>query len=914
MTKTYTPLPTGGVITPAYFYNDTYEKKQWYLDGSPLSDLSIDVYSAWKDYDGTGVKIGVIDSQIDFRHSDLSNAYDTSLDYNFALGTGQISITDSTVPYYHGTAVAGIIAAEANNANGTAGIASGATLVGLGIDYESGDVVGQIVSALKASASLDVVNNSWSFVSNFDDDFNRHPEYGEALEYVAEHGRGGLGTSVVFAAGNSGSGGSSNYHNFQNSPFTIAVGAVDPDGSPSSFTSLGANVLISAAGRDVFTTTIKDRYADYNGTSFAAPAVTAAVGLMLEANPDLGYRDVQQILAYSARREGLSDDANFGDGWRTNGATNFNGGGLHFSDAFGYGFLNVHDAVRLAETWTKQQTYANLARVSQSVDIDQTLVAGAKDHASATIEVGQNIAIEHVQVALDLRWADTGDLDVYLTSPDGTTVRLVYDLPYGDRAGGLRNFVFDSVASLGEQSAGTWTIDVYNRNPQATEKDGTAMSGLFQDATITITGSKQAMADDTYAYTDEFGMLYSGSDLAARSTLKDTDGGIDTINAAAVTAGSFIDLSGGMKSKIAGITLAVMANTIENAFSGDGKDTLIGSKADNVLRAGRGDDTIYFSFGNDVLDGGQGNDRLIVDASFGSITGRVDSDGAITISLHAEGVSTIAGIETFVFSDATYSYGDLLQMFEHGGISIPPVENRPEPDPDPEVPDNGDTEQGNGEDQTTSPQIPGSFDETTRHYDNSFSGGNAGEKMKGGATADRIDGKGGDDKLLGYAGDDALYGGTGDDRLSGGTGHDFLDGGSGADRLFGDAGNDKLLGLDGDDLIKAGAGDDWIEGGAGRDRLFGGDGADTFVFDIADLDATDVIYDFDADEGDRILIRGLSGNSTATFEFERHGSSTSLEMHLDGETFEIARIKGDGIEHLDTAMSMSTIELGILIA
>lgn len=884
----------------AYFYNDLYEKKQWYLDGSTQSLLNIDVYSVWKDYTGTGIKVGVIDSQIDFRHQDLARAYDTSLDYNFATNTANVTLDPKNLPFYHGTGVAGVISAQSGNGIGTAGIASGAKLVGYGIDYNSSNVADQITSALRMSKVVDVVNNSWSFSGNFEDNFAAKPAYESALIEAVSKGRGGLGTSVVFAAGNAGSAGSSNYHNFQNSPYSIAVGAVNADGSASSFTSLGSNVLISAAGRDVFTTVLNDRYDNTAGTSFAAPAVSAAISLMLQANPDLGYRDVQKILAYSAQREGLATGANFGDGWRTNGAETFNGGGLHYSDAFGYGFLNVHDAVRLAETWSSQNTYDNMVKVTQTVSAHGQLVAGSSDHISVDIPLGQAIDIEHVQLSMDLRWVQTGDLDVYLVSPDGTQVRLVYDLPSEDKAGNIRNFTFSSVASMGEQSAGTWTLEVYNRNPAAVDKDGKPLTGSLDGVTLTVSGSS-ASSDDTYVYTDEFGTLYAGADLSARSVLKDTNGGKDTINAAAVTSNSVIDLSGGVKTVIAGVTLAVQANTIENAYAGDGKDTLIGSSANNLLSGGRGDDTLYFSFGNDKLDGGQGSDKLILDYGFGSLSGYVTTAGEIAISAKAGEVSTVSNVETFVFKDITYSVSQLLSVLDAKGPAHLPGDVAT-PTPEQETPSTGDggSTGGSGGDQAGS-HASGTFDETARSYDRNLIGTVRDDNLKGTEKADFIDGLDGHDDLTGRNGDDALYGHNGHDRLAGGAGADYLEGGTGNDKLSGDDGNDKLVGGVGDDILKGGAGDDWIIGGTGADKLYGGEGADTFVFDINELDAVDVIYDFDARDGDQIVINGLSASGAASFEIETRGANSYLEMHMDGKSYDIARIKGDGLDTLTMA-------------
>jgi Ca2+-binding RTX toxin-like protein len=78
-----------------------------------------------------------------------------------------------------------------------------------------------------------------------------------------------------------------------------------------------------------------------------------------------------------------------------------------------------------------------------------------------------------------------------------------------------------------------------------------------------------------------------------------------------------------------------------------------------------------------------------------------------------------------------------------------------------------------------------------------------------------------------------------------------------ADTLFGGAGNDILYGLDGNDTLT---------GGGGADFMVGGTGADTFVFNaVSDSapSATDLIFDFNSADGDKIDLRGIDAN-TAT--------------------------------------------------
>src|SRR5207244_839354 len=100
-----------------------------------------------------------------------------------------------------------------------------------------------------------------------------------------------------------------NEHNFQNSIYTIAVAATDVNGKVASFSTPGAALLVSAPGVGIVTDDragnlgfVSGDYVSISGTSFAAPEVTGVIALMLEANPNLGYRDIQQILAYSSHQ------------------------------------------------------------------------------------------------------------------------------------------------------------------------------------------------------------------------------------------------------------------------------------------------------------------------------------------------------------------------------------------------------------------------------------------------------------------------------------------------------------------------------------------------------------------------------------------------------------------------------------
>ena len=134
-------------------------------------------------------------------------------------------------------------------------------------------------------------------------------------------------------------------------------------------------------------------------------------------------------------------------------------------------------------------------------------------------------------------------------------------------------------------------------------------------------------------------------------------------------------------------------------------------------------------------------------------------------------------------------------------------------------------------------------------------------------NADVVAGNGGDDTISGGGGDDVIAGGTGDDTLKGETGDDMLAGGSGDDTLEGGSGEDVLTGGDDDDILSGGDGNDELTGGTGTDQLIGGGGADRFVFgdvDDSPAQAPDLVFDFNAVQGDQIDVSGIDAISATT--------------------------------------------------
>lgn len=606
-----------GAMAGAVIPTDGWFWYQWYL-------FTTRVPYAWAHATGKGVKVAVFDSGIDATNPDLASNDKLGLDraaLTLQAGGAPVLAKDN-----HGTEVAGVIAA-AKDGHGIVGVAYDAQLVSLYTSYSS-QWQTELLNAFHYAAGVDVLNDSWgygyllergtnwAFYDNANDP-GFAPEFAALRDLVAT-GRHGLGTVVVQSAGNGFAyGDDTNLHNFQNSRYIVTVGAVDSAGESSRFSTTGASILVAAPGgggnSDYESILTTDRtgadgagngdYAFVDGTSFAAPIVSGVVALMLEVNPNLGYRDVQQILAYTARQTGSPSD------WSANGAHDWNGGGLQYDDAIqatGFGVVDALAAVRLAATWEgAPRTSANVVDVVASKTVNEAIPDNTGKFEYSSIDIDSNVVVERVDVTVNITHPFIGDLEIALTSPEGTTSYLMYRPSQGALSAVGSNqhdihFTFDTVLDWGESARGRWTLAVIDL--------GTGNAGTLDSWSIDVIGH-QPTADHTFIYTAQYAQLVAAD--PSRGTLSDPNGGIDTINTSALGSDDRIDLTGATASVINGANLTIApGTTIRNAYGGDGSDVLIANAKGSVLHGMAGADTLTGGAGNDTLDGGAANDKL----------------------------------------------------------------------------------------------------------------------------------------------------------------------------------------------------------------------------------------------------------------------------------------------------------------
>ena len=469
-------------MNPKWTPNDSLFGDQWHLQNTGqtnggVSGEDVNITGAWNNYRGSGVVIGIVDDGLDWNHADLDNYYADTLDYDFCNNDGDPTPSSNDG---HGTSAAGVAAAAGNNSIGVSGAAPLASLAGLQLISCSTTDTREGNALSHERQSIDIYSNSWGPSDNGRTVEAPGPLMMAAFENDVDQGRGGLGNVITWAAGNGlDDDDNSNYDGYANSRHTIAVTAVTHKGEQSWYAEPGANILVAAPsdgdGEGITTTDIEGNggyengdYTDgFGGTSSATPLASGVIALMMDANPNLAYRDIQHILVQTCRKNDASDSS-----WSSNGA------GHIVSHKYGFGVVDASAAVNLALNWNNVDE--EISFLSGNIDMNDLNIPDNSNAVTDSVSVSESIKVEHVEVIVDISHDYRGDLEIILTSPQGT--QNILSEKHGDSGNNWNNWMFTSVHNWDEDSTGTWTISVQD---QGNDDDGT-----FHDWELNIYGTE----------------------------------------------------------------------------------------------------------------------------------------------------------------------------------------------------------------------------------------------------------------------------------------------------------------------------------------------------------------------------------------------------------------------------------------
>ena len=493
------------------------------------ADLSMDSVLDEGPY-GENVTVAVVDTGLEMCHPDLAPNVDLNGSYNFAArgtrltkqwyGATELDPFNPDNLGDHGTSVAGIIGAVANNGIGGRGVAPRSRLRGfnyLGTSADAEEALG-FSDDKPRSSDVDIFNMSYGTLPHLGNSSSwTYNLYQRGITDL----RGGRGALYVKSAGNSFFAcesiehtirdeigcGSSNGDPTNNLPFLVVVGALNASDTRAGYSSTGSNLWISApAGEygDRFPASIstdqqgKDRgyvilanrglanedtlnptgnyISTFNGTSAAAPNASGAIAVLLSVNPNLTWRDIKYILAKTARKIDpniLPVSIAFGGGrphvlqhsWIQNSA------GYNFHNWFGFGAINLDEAVALARTHQPD----SLGTFSRSDDFRNESTIEIPDYHSDGVEsrititgFSDSTQIEAVVLKLEGWHNFMPDMGITLISPDGT--ESIVNQVFNDFL--VHNTTLSwsllSNAFYGESPNGDWTLKVVDAAPNDT--------------------------------------------------------------------------------------------------------------------------------------------------------------------------------------------------------------------------------------------------------------------------------------------------------------------------------------------------------------------------------------------------------------------------------------------------------------
>lgn len=512
--------------------NDPLIKYAWHIqntgqkvfaEDAAVAGNDLNLITAWtqKVY-GRNVWIQISDDGLDDAHEDLqANFPYLNSSKNYALASPFTAIKSPPIASTdnHGTGVAGLAAAVGGNKFGSSGVAPKAHLTIA--NFLSDSITISTAKYLdQATGDFDISNMSWGTTQNSPADVGS--SYLAQIKSVIATKRSGKGTIFVKSSGNdyavlcNGSTssyclGNSNFDGDNTMPYFIVVGALSASGDSSSYSSPGSNLWISTFGGEygydspaMITTdrtgcTVgyakssatesfeKGESAEnpncnytstFNGTSSAAPVASGSIALMLEANPNLNWRQVKYILAKTATVSNYSTGSIthpqytmpasyvWEQKWITNAA------GFKFQNWFGFGRINVDAAVAMAKDFITNPVDLGTYTETNWTDANTGLSSAIPDFSgtgvTSTINVSTNLTVEAVQIRVQATHADISELALELTSPSGTKSILINAR---NSLTGIANFTTETFltnAFYQENTVGNWTLKVVDAKASTT--------------------------------------------------------------------------------------------------------------------------------------------------------------------------------------------------------------------------------------------------------------------------------------------------------------------------------------------------------------------------------------------------------------------------------------------------------------
>lgn len=446
--------------------NDTLYSSQWHLSNKGVG-IDANLEPAWDLATGAGVVIAVVDDGVQTNHPDLVNKIRTDLGLDI---NGNDNDPNANPNFdFHGTAVAGVLGADTHNGLGVAGSGRDVEIAGIRLIAGPASDAQEARALIHQMQEIHIYNNSWG-----------PPDSGNlgpagplvlaALQNGVTNGRGGLGSIYVWAGGNGRQNADNvNYDAYANSRYTIAVGAVGRDGRQAYYSEDGASLIVVAPSNNeqhgIYTTDLTgspgynnqsppdaspnlDYTANFGGTSSATPLVAGVIGLMLQVNPNLTYRDVQHILVNTATVNDPTDP-----GWVQNAA------GHDVNHKYGFGMIDAHAAVLAAQNHTNVSP--EVSATSGLVTVNQAIPDDNGVGVTSTATISESITMEYVEIVFNATHTYRGDLEIVLTSPSGTVSVLAGE--HFDAGNNYTNWVFTTTRNWGEDSQGVWTITVRDR-------------------------------------------------------------------------------------------------------------------------------------------------------------------------------------------------------------------------------------------------------------------------------------------------------------------------------------------------------------------------------------------------------------------------------------------------------------------